>query len=99
MTTIAIAIVGRAITIWEAILNRSQEPIYKTYTKSKDNKSDNFCFHNVGRAITKWGAILEKLLFLKGTKNYFAYLFLKLHARIHYIGLKRIHVLREGFLF
>ena len=33
MTTIAIAIVGKAITIWEAIQKRSHEPIYKTYTK------------------------------------------------------------------
>ena len=32
-TTFAIAIVGRAITIWEAIQKRSHEPIYKTYTK------------------------------------------------------------------
>ena len=32
-TTIAVAIVGRAITIWEAIQKRSHEPIYKTYTK------------------------------------------------------------------
>ena len=34
-TTIAIAIVGRAITIWEAIQKRSHEPIYKTYTKNE----------------------------------------------------------------
>ena len=33
MTTIAVAIVGRAITIWEAIQKRSYEPIYKTHTK------------------------------------------------------------------
>ena len=33
MTTIAVAITGRAITIWEAIQIRSHEPIYKTYTK------------------------------------------------------------------
>ena len=33
MTTIAVAIVGRAITIWEAIQKRRHEPIYKTYTK------------------------------------------------------------------
>ena len=37
MTTIAIAIVGRAITIWEAIQKRSHEPIYKTYTKIEAN--------------------------------------------------------------
>ena len=27
----AVAIVGRAITVWEAIQKRSHEPIYKTY--------------------------------------------------------------------
>ena len=32
-TTIAVAIVGRAINIWEAIQKRSYEPIYKTHTK------------------------------------------------------------------
>ena len=35
-TTIAVAIVGRTITIWEAIQKRSQEPIYKTHTKFKE---------------------------------------------------------------
>ena len=33
MCTIAVAIVGRAITIWEAIQKRSHEPIYKTHIK------------------------------------------------------------------
>ena len=32
-TTIADAIAGRALTIWEAIHKRSHEPIYKTHTK------------------------------------------------------------------
>jgi hypothetical protein len=32
-TTIAVAIVGRAITLWEAIQKRSHEPNYKTHTK------------------------------------------------------------------
>ena len=32
-TSIAVAIVGREKTIWEAIQKRSYEPIYKTYTK------------------------------------------------------------------
>ena len=54
---------------------------------SKEIKSDNFCYRQVGRAITKWGtmgnnreksniaiAILEKIPFLKGNKNYFAFL-------------------------
>jgi hypothetical protein len=41
-TTIAIAIVGRAITILEAIQKKSHEPIYKTYSKgSKGIKGDN----------------------------------------------------------
>ena len=31
----AIAIVRRAIIIWEAIQKRSNEQIYKTYTKNK----------------------------------------------------------------
>ena len=30
---VTVAIVGRAITIWEAIQKRSYEPIYKTHTK------------------------------------------------------------------
>ena len=29
----SVAIVGRAITVWEAIQKRSHKPIYKTYTK------------------------------------------------------------------
>ena len=33
MTTIAVAIVIRAITLWEAIKKRSHEPINKTHTK------------------------------------------------------------------
>ena len=32
-TTIAVAIFGRAITVWEAIQKRSHKPIYKTRTK------------------------------------------------------------------
>ena len=47
-TTIAIAIVGRAITIWEAIQKRSHEPIYKTNTKIETEiKSDNFAIANL----------------------------------------------------
>ena len=34
-TTFAVTIVGRAITIWEAIENRTHEPIYKTDTKNE----------------------------------------------------------------
>ena len=33
----AVVIVGRAITIWEAIQKRSHVPIYKTYTKNEAN--------------------------------------------------------------
>ena len=36
--TIAIAIVGRAITIWEAMKKRSHEPIYKTHTKVEEKR-------------------------------------------------------------
>ena len=35
MTTIAVAIVGRAITIWLAMQERSHEQIYKTNTKNE----------------------------------------------------------------
>ena len=54
-TTIAIAIVGRAITIWEAIQKRSHEPIYKTNTK---NEAKGL------RAITKGGAIEKSSILL-----------------------------------
>ena len=37
-TTIAVAIVGRAITVWEAIRKRSHEPILKTHTKIEAKK-------------------------------------------------------------
>ena len=57
-TTNAVAIVGRAKTIWEAIQKRSHESIYKTYTKIEAKRL---------RAITKLGA------FFKGTKNIFAF--------------------------
>ena len=33
MTTFAVTIVGRVVTIREAIQKRSHEPIYKTYAK------------------------------------------------------------------
>ena len=51
LLTIAIAIVGRAITIWEAIQKRSHEQIYKTYTKIEVKGL---------RAITKRGTNREK---------------------------------------
>ena len=59
MTTIAVAIVGRAITIWEAIKKRSHEPIYKKYTKFEAKRLRATIF-----AITKWGA-LEKSQILR----------------------------------
>ena len=37
-TTIAVAIVGRAITIWEAIQKSSYEPIYETHTSKIEAK-------------------------------------------------------------
>ena len=49
---------------------------------SKEIKSDNFCYRKAVRAITLGSnreksniaiAILEKLPFLKGNKNYFAF--------------------------
>ena len=50
-----IAIVKRAITIWEAIQKRSHEPIYKTDTK----------IEAMGlRAITKWEAIEKSSILL-----------------------------------
>ena len=55
MTAIAVAIVGRAITIREAIQKRSHEPIYKTYTK---NEAKGL------RAITKVGAIEKSSILL-----------------------------------
>ena len=61
-TIIAIAIVGRAITIWEAIQKRSHEPIYKTYTKI--DKERQLCYRKVGRAINKWGAIEKNSILL-----------------------------------
>ena len=37
-TTIAVAIVGRAITIWEAMQKISHEPIYRTDTKNETKR-------------------------------------------------------------
>ena len=51
MTTIAVAIVGRAITVWEAIQKWSHEPIYKT---SKKIEAKGLI------AINKWGAIEKR---------------------------------------
>ena len=38
LSNIAMSIVGRAITILEAIQKRSNEPIYKTYTKIEEKR-------------------------------------------------------------
>ena len=61
-TTIVIAIVGRAITIWGVIQKKKPGiPVQNLYKKwSKEIKSDNFWYRKVGRAITKLGP-LEKL--------------------------------------
>jgi hypothetical protein len=55
ISTIDIAIVERAITIWEAIQKKSYEPIYKTYTKYEAKGL---------RAITKGGAIEKRPILL-----------------------------------
>jgi hypothetical protein len=55
----SVAIVGRAITIWEAIQKRSHEPIYKTYakleakglratTKRGEIIKVQYCYRNIG---------------------------------------------------
>ena len=73
-TTIAVAIVGRAITKWEAIQKRSHEPIYKTHTKNKAKRLRATTFAialKVGREITKWGAIEKRpILLSQYWKNY-----------------------------
>ena len=56
-TTIAVAIVGRAITVWEAIQKRSHEPIYKTYTRATTLLSQSW-------KITKGGAIEKSPILL-----------------------------------
>ena len=51
-----VSIVGRAITIWEAIKKRSNEPIYKTDTSNEAKRL---------RATTVvWGAIKKSQIFL-----------------------------------
>ena len=53
MTIIAIAIVGRAITIEKSMEKRSHESCTKQILElAKEIKSDNFCYYKVGRAIT-----------------------------------------------
>ena len=69
LPTIAIAIVGRAITISEAIQKRSHELVYKKL--SKEIKSDNFCYRKVGRAITLQGEIEKNPILLSQYWNFF----------------------------
>ena len=57
MTTINVTIVGRAIAKWEAIKKRSQEIIYKTYTKISAKRLRATTFAIARRAMTKLGAI------------------------------------------
>ena len=50
-------------------MNQSKTPIQK---RSKEVKSDNFCYRKVGRAITKWGATEKSLILLSQYwKNYY----------------------------
>ena len=63
MTTIAVAIVGGAITIWEAIQKRSHEP--------KRIKSDNFTRSNSEKSNIAI-AIFEKLI-IGWQHNYFVF--------------------------
>ena len=58
-TTIAVAIVGRTITILEAIQKRSHEPIYKTYKKIE---AKGLRATTVGTAITKGGVIEKRVI-------------------------------------
>ena len=57
----AVAIVGRAITVWEAIQKRSHEPIYKTYTKieAKGLRATTLLLQS-WKVITKGGAIEKR---------------------------------------
>ena len=50
---IGVAIVWRAIIIWEAIQNRSQGTMYKTNTK---NEAKRLRAKTFLRVTTKWGA-------------------------------------------
>ena len=62
--TITIAIVGRAISIWEAIPKRSYVPIYKTHIKieAKRLRATILCYRKVGTV--KWGAIEKSPILL-----------------------------------
>ena len=52
-TTIAVAIVGKTKTVYEAIQKRSHEP----QKLKQRNQERQLCYRKIGRAITKWGAI------------------------------------------
>ena len=55
-TTIAIAIVRRAIAFRESIQKRGHEPMYKSI-QNIQGKSDNFWYGEFGKAINTWVAI------------------------------------------
>ena len=64
-TTIAVAIVGKAINVWGAIKKRSHETIYKTYTKNEaKGLRATTLLRKVRRAITKGGAIEKSSILL-----------------------------------
>ena len=73
---IAVAIVWRTITIWEAIQKRSHKGAVNQSTKlmqnwSKEIKSDTVCYRKVERVINKWGAKEKsQILLSQYWKNY-----------------------------
>ena len=81
-TTIAIAIVGRAITEWEGLQKRSHGPIYKTDTKNEAKWL---------RAITNWGSREKSpILLSQYMKNYHFDTALKIIS--HFRGTNNIFV-------
>ena len=71
-TTIAVAIVGRVIDVWEAIQKKNMNQSLKQIKKSNKEVNENFCYHKVGNAIIKWEAILKIPIFYCNTgKNIF----------------------------
>ena len=49
-----------AINLWGEKKKRSHEPMYKTYTKIKEVKNDNFCYRKVGGAKEKRPILLSQ---------------------------------------
>ena len=72
-TTIAVAIVGRAITKWKQYRKEAMNQS-KTHTKNKAKRLRATTFAialKVGREITKWGAIEKRpILLSQYWKNY-----------------------------